>query len=398
MEFPPPGTRLSVLEAMKLAISSAKRGWGGARPNPHVGCVILSSAGDLVSVGYHAKSGTAHAEVAALSAMGVAVSRDGVVTGDISKLKGATVVVTLEPCAFEGRTGSCAKALAKLPIARLVYGLIDPHEKVSGQGLEILRNVNVKVQSWREAVAEGTGTANASEADLAAVGAALEEISEHFVWSQKKKVPFVALKVATTLDGIMAHSSGESKWITGEKAREEVHRLRAGFAAMLVGKNTFLRDNPFLNIRHGSFAGMQNKAIVLDSSGSALHRLRDSNLYKSHKPEDIFWIVDESFENSSLAEELGVQIIYGPVETALPQLYESGIDSIMVEGGARVLSYFIEHRLAQRLYHFIAPQVAGAAEGVAWTSQVKLNWDSRVRLHHVSTQMFGEDILLTGKF
>jgi diaminohydroxyphosphoribosylaminopyrimidine deaminase / 5-amino-6-(5-phosphoribosylamino)uracil reductase len=371
--------RLSPIEAMRLALNEAKKGWGYTRPNPNVGCVILSADGILLASGYHKKIGEAHAEIDALNNL-----------SDKSSLRDATVFVTLEPCAHTGRTGACAVALSQLPVREIVYGLVDPNPLVSGRGLEILRSAGKKVSALREVAAHAP--------ELPDLERELEAVAEHFLFNQRMKSPFVALKVATTLDGIMAHTSGESKWITGEAARTEVHRLRARFAAMLIGKNTFLRDNPYLNIRHPEFHDKSNKVIVLDSSGSGLLKLRASNLYKSHAPADIFWVVDESFENKSLVEELGINIVFAPIATALPQFFAAGIDSIMVEGGAQVLSYFIEHRLAQRMYHFIAPQIAGAQNGVAWTAQVKLNWDSRVRLKETSVTHFGEDLLLTGKF
>lgn len=365
---------------MQLALAEARKGWGRTRPNPNVGCVILSPDGSLVSAGYHERVGEAHAEINALK------------KAPPERLHGATVVVTLEPCAHEGRTGSCAKALAQLPIREVIYGLVDPNPLVSGKGLEILTAAGKIVTSLKESLRHG------EEELLASTKAKLEEVAEHFLWNQRQKLPFVALKVATTKDGFISVANAQTKWITGEEAREGVHRLRAGFAAMLVGKNTFIADNPSLNIRHPQFADLKNKVIVLDSKGSALPLLRESNLYKTHAPEDIYWVVAPEWVAPNaeaagqgavkqMARDLGIHLVPGPIEEALPHLYKVGIDSIMVEGGAEVLNYFVNKKLAQRLYHFVAP--FNGENGLKWQAPVELR--NRVELS------FGNDVLITGK-
>ena len=230
-------------EAMLLAIAEGSKGAGWVSPNPQVGCVILSSSGRLLSTGFHRKYGGPHAEVWALKALEKA-----------SDLEGAIVVVTLEPCAHEGKTPSCAKALAKLPISKVVYGLVDPNPLVAGQGLDIIRNAGIKVECITEFFPELT--------------APLEQLCEHFLMNQNQKRPFVSLKVATSLDGIMAMKGGESQWISGPESRARVQFLRATHDAVLVGSGTILVDNPRLNSRDSNYEGKDpNKVIILDRRG-----------------------------------------------------------------------------------------------------------------------------------
>jgi diaminohydroxyphosphoribosylaminopyrimidine deaminase/5-amino-6-(5-phosphoribosylamino)uracil reductase len=184
-------------EAMKLAIEEAARGAGFVAPNPLVGCVILSRDGALIGRGHHERIGEGHAEVRALESV-----------ADVSQLNAAQVFVTLEPCAHQGRTPSCAEALAKLPIASVTYGLEDPNPLVAGKGAEILRAAGKTVQIFGGLKTE------------------LEEACEIFLMNMREKRAFVALKAAASLDGKIALPDGSSQWITGEESRAHVQSLR----------------------------------------------------------------------------------------------------------------------------------------------------------------------------
>ena len=224
-------------QAMQLAISEALKGAPFVSPNPKVGCVILDSQGELLSTGYHKKFGEAHAEIEALKNL------------NPDQLKGAHLIVTLEPCAHEGKTPSCAKTLAKLPIKKVTFGLVDPNPLVAGQGAKILKEAGIEVEEYQGIL----------KADL-------EEVCEEFLWNFRQKKVFVAVKIAQSLDGKIALLNGESKWITGPDSRQKVHELRAQYDAVLVGKNTILIDNPSLDIRHPKIQ-KENKVVVLDRSG-----------------------------------------------------------------------------------------------------------------------------------
>jgi diaminohydroxyphosphoribosylaminopyrimidine deaminase/5-amino-6-(5-phosphoribosylamino)uracil reductase len=366
---------------MRLAIDEGKKGLGRVAPNPPVGCVILDSSGHWISQGHHRVYGGDHAEIDALKNI-----------KDLKQLEGATVYVTLEPCAHEGKTPSCAKKLATLPIRKVVYGLLDPNPLVAGQGLEILRQAGIEVELSR-------GLENE-----------LEQLPEHFLWNQREKKTFVSLKVATSLDGQLAHVSGESRWITGERAREEAHYLRAQHDAVLVGKETFLKDDPSLNIRHPLFSDLKNKAIVLDSKGEAFARLAGSRLAQAHQARHIIFVVGASQKNAkswpSQGDEACGAIWFcreddkGQIDLTdfLRMAFEYKILSILVEGGAQIISSFLKKKLAQRYYQFIAPQIVGGRSGTAVTDSLDLGaWSERLKLECPRYDQLGTDILVTGR-
>jgi diaminohydroxyphosphoribosylaminopyrimidine deaminase/5-amino-6-(5-phosphoribosylamino)uracil reductase len=368
---------LTPLGAMRLAIQEARKGLGFVAPNPAVGCVILDRNGDLISKGFHRQYGAAHAEVEAL----LAVQSE-------ERLRGAIVYVTLEPCAHEGQTPSCAKRLATLPLAKVVYGLRDPNPLVDGQGAGILRSAGIEVEEVDSAWGQD-------------IAVELEELAEIFTCHFRHRKTFVALKVATSLDGQMAHQSGESKWITGEEAREQGHFLRATYDAVLIGAGTFFKDDPRLDVRHPRFSSKANKVVILDATGDVLGRLAESNIFKTHKPNQIFLVTAEKSEN-----KLGVNIVpcslQGPgqlnLNEALTRLFELRIGSILVEGGAAVISSFLVAGLAQRIYQFIAPQIIGAKSGLSYTSGYSTeNLAQRIELLHPRAQLFGKDVMVTGR-
>lgn len=376
------GLTLTPIEAMRLAIVEAEKGWGNVSPNPLVGCVIVDKDQRLIAVGHHAEYGGPHAEAMALASI-----------EDKSVLKGATVYVTLEPCSHKGKTGSCALALIEYPIAKVIYGLIDPNPLVAGKGIKVLEGAEIKTELATASGALGPGAPAGAAAELAAD---LERLCEHFLWNQRHKKPFIALKAATTLDGMIASPEGESKWISNEDSRLETHRLRAGFDALLVGKNTFITDNPGLDARH-PLAKRINNVIVLDTKGEGLAKLKASQLQKVRPPKNIYWVVNRPERLRDTADDLGINLIQGPIEDAMDALMAAGIFSILVEGGAAVHSHFIEKRLAQRLYLFIAPQIAGGA-GIHWTQKfLPGGWDQRRKLRDVKIRAIKDDMYWTGR-
>src|SRR5690606_26256776 len=184
-------------------------------------CVVLNSKNELLATGRHERFGGDHAEINALKKI-----------KNSDDLKGSKWFVTLEPCAHEGKTPSCAKKLATLPIGEVTYGLKDPNPSVAGQGAKILVDAGIRAHVFNELQDE------------------LEELCESFLWNMREQKTFVAIKTATSMDGQIAHRSGESKWITGESARQHSHFLRACFDAIGIGKETVLKDRPALDVRH----------------------------------------------------------------------------------------------------------------------------------------------------
>jgi len=354
---------LTVDEALQLAMEEALKGAPFVSPNPKVGCVILNSKGELLSKGYHTRHGQPHAEVEALRGL----------TQD--QLQGAHVIVTLEPCAHEGKTPSCAKALAKLPIAKVTFGLVDPNPLVAGQGAKIIRTAGIQCEEYQGPLKNK-----------------LEEICEEFLWNFREKKVFVALKVAQSLDGKIALSNGISQWITGPEAREKVHELRAQYDAVLVGKNTVLKDNPSLNIRHPNIT-KQNRVIIMDRKGELLKHASSLKLFQLHKPENIFLCVSKE---QSVKTDLAHVIHANSLHETLNQIYSLGIRSVMVEGGGQVFSQFILEGLVQRYHVFTAPIILG--RGLDWTDGIAItSMDKRSNLKPSDLRKFGDDIYFSAR-
>jgi diaminohydroxyphosphoribosylaminopyrimidine deaminase/5-amino-6-(5-phosphoribosylamino)uracil reductase len=358
--------------AMELAIEEGKKGWGWTAPNPAVGCVILDESGKLLVKSYHKKLGDLHAEANAIN-----------LVSDKSQLKNATLYVTLEPCAHEGKTPSCAHLLKQFPFKQIIYGLKDPNPLVSGKGVEILKKINIDAISFSEVSTDKNILKN------------IHELSEIFFWNIKHQECFIALKVATSIDGIMALNNGESKWITNEASRNYVQYLRGKYDSILVGRKTFEMDNPNLNIRHENFINKKNKVVILDPKAKSLSKIENSNLLKHHQPNDIFVITNAPHESDKF------QII--PCKTKnnrfdLADLkkifFENQIYSVFVEGGSFVYSEFLSQKAFNKIYHFTSSSIIG--DGVSWTKGLKIGaLEDQLILERSKTQSFGGDLLTT---
>ncbi len=368
---------MTTIEAMRLAIEEAKKGYGFVSPNPVVGCVILDKNGHLLSTGYHAQVGQGHAEVEALKKV-----------ADPKQLDGAHVIVTLEPCSHFGRTPPCADRLAEYPIQKVTYGLLDPNPQVAGQGIAKLKAKGIVVEECTELREE------------------LEDLAEIFLFNMREQKTFAALKVATSLDGAVAFKSGESKWITSEESRHYAHFLRGQYDAVLVGSGTLLKDNPKLDVRHEKFKSRApNKVVIFDLKASTLNRLKEMQVAKVRPLENIYVVT--AADQISNFSKLGIFAISAKslqngildLSDVMKELYKHKIYSVYVEGGAETLSSFITQKSAQRLYQFIAPKILGAQHSRVWTEKVGFeNMQSALQLNGVQFQNFGSDILLSGRF
>ncbi len=372
---------------MELAIKTAKKGLGFVSPNPLVGCVIVDREHRFLSCGAHLKWGDAHAEINAINQV-----------QDISLLKGASVYVTLEPCAHRAKTGSCAKFLAELPIKKVFYGLMDSNPRVFGKGLEILRTHNKEVVHFKKYEFQ------------------CEKLCEQFSFYIKHQKPFVALKVGASLDGKVALKSGESQWITNEKSRKYGRELRAHYDATFVGAGTVLYDNPALDFRGTKFEGKKNNRIVLfDPKGKIPGIFLKTKIRKIHSPENIFVITSLEYTQTWLRE--GIQVIpwtqgedskwidkkennqENPEiqnrkewEKIFKELYKRGLVSLFVEGGPRVFGQILQEDLAQKLYLFESFKILGS--GLSWTQFFENKNLSHVpRLKLQKTHSFDEDKL-----
>ena len=374
------GMKLSDVQAMKLAMEQALLGQGFVSPNPLVGCVILDEEGQLLSHGFHAKAGEDHAEICALKK--VMPQR---------LLHGAKVYVTLEPCAHYGRTPPCAQALAQLPIAEVIYGIEDPNPLVAGKGLEILRAAGKKVRNLPEMTGD------------------LEELAEIFLFNIRHRRTFVALKVATSLDGKLAFHSGESQWITHEAARAKANEIRGSYDAVAVGARTILQDRPRLTLRHPRYAGKKTGIVViLDPQGQVLSDLPGMPFLQGENgPREVLVVVNqETYQRSKKPVHPKVSLLDCPsvaqgelsLEFLCEELYRRGLCSLFVEGGAQTHSAFLEQRVAQRLYQFVSPILMGGLSATTWTKDLNLTrMADRIDLHRVRWEIIGPDALVTGR-
>lgn len=216
---------------MARALELARRGQLTTRPNPRVGCVLVKE-GAVVGEGYHIRAGGPHAEVHALRAAG-------------ETARGATAYVTLEPCSHFGRTPPCSQALIDAGVARVVAAMVDPNPRVAGRGLKMLTDAGI-------------------QAEHGLMAAEAEAVNPGFMKRMRTGLPFVRIKLASSLDGRTALANGESKWITGPEARADVQRLRAISDAVITGADSVLADNPSMNVRHGELGHWQNRIAADD--------------------------------------------------------------------------------------------------------------------------------------
>jgi diaminohydroxyphosphoribosylaminopyrimidine deaminase/5-amino-6-(5-phosphoribosylamino)uracil reductase len=374
---PTPGQVLTPSEAMRLAIREGRRGTGFVSPNPLVGCVIVDSDHRLLATGYHAKLGEAHAEIAAIKKI-----------SDPKKIRGAHVYVTLEPCAHEGRTGSCAKALVPLKPASVTYAVEDPNPLVSGKGARILREVGIRAEplSGREDIRDRWQLVDDAE-----------DLAEIFLYNQRAGETFIAVKVASTLDGQIALASGESKWITSEKAREHAHLIRARYDAVAVGVTTLKSDDPSLNVRHPRYPDFQNKAVVFDPTGRGLASLNVPSLMRVRPEESVIVVTDRDLkiENVTGVKLLPVARRDGlfDIDEVLQGLSSLGVHSMMIEGGSQTISAFFNARKVHRLHAYLAPSLFGAKQAITWSSGFGVpSMEARIRLENSHRRVLGDDL------
>ena len=298
---------------MKICIQLAKLAEGQVSPNPLVGCVVLDKNGNQISTGFHAKYGENHAE------------RDALLKLNNGEEKEGTLFVNLEPCSHFGKTPPCADLIIERGIKKVVIGMRDVNPLVNGKGVEKLTNAGIEVIE------------NVLKDEC-------EMLNEVFIKDFTQKKVFVAIKTASTLDGKIATSSGSSKWITSEKARDEVKNIRNRYDAIMTSSATILADNPEM---------IHRKKIILD------RKLKTDLHSKIYKSGEIYLFNDtlDMFEG-------GINFIKTPVVNEkldinfiLDRAYKLGIKSVLVEAGGHLNGSMLEY--ADKIYHFIAPKITG---------------------------------------
>ncbi len=298
---------------MKKCIELAKGGEGQTSPNPLVGCVVLDKDGNEISTGFHHKYGENHAE------------RDALLKLTNGEEKGGTLIVNLEPCSHHGKTPPCADLIIERGLKRVVIGMQDVNPIVAGNGIKKLKNAGIEVV---EHVLEDE----------------CKSLNEVFIKNMTQKKVFVAIKTATTLDGKIATQNGSSKWITSEKAREEVKVIRNRYDAIMTSSATILADNPTM---------LHRKKIILD------RKLRTNLEAPIYKNGEIYL-----FNDSLDMFEGGINFIKTPVhdekldlEFVFNKAYELGIKSVLLESGGHLTGSALKY--ADKIYHFIAPKITG---------------------------------------
>ncbi|SHK88826.1 bifunctional diaminohydroxyphosphoribosylaminopyrimidine deaminase/5-amino-6-(5-phosphoribosylamino)uracil reductase RibD [Desulforamulus aeronauticus] len=355
---------------MQLALELAEKARGRTSPNPMVGAVLVKD-GEVVGKGFHVKAGSAHAEVVALTDAG-------------ERAKGATAYVTLEPCCHYGRTGPCTEALLKAGVKKVVVAMKDPNPLVAGQGLAILREAGLEVESGlleEEAV----------------------RLNEVFLKYITTKRPFVVMKAATSLDGKIATATGESKWITGAAAREYGHRLRDTYDAILVGVTTILADDPSLTARLPEGRGRDPIRIILDSQArtptGAKVLIQESAAHTIVATTEAAPVERRA---SLLAAGAEVLVIPGAgpgvdLVKLMEILGEKQITSVLIEGGGKVNGSALTAGIVDKVAWFLALKIIGgdAAPGPVRGEGVAALKDA-TKLYDVALERLGEDTLITG--
>lgn len=348
---------------MRRALKLAKKADGKVSPNPLVGCVIVKN-GKIIGEGYHMEYGGNHAEVNAILNTNTSV-------------EGSCMYVTLEPCSHYGNTPPCAKRIVEEKIEKVVIGMKDPNPKVCGQGIKILKEAGIKVE-------------------MSSLGYECERLNEKFIKYITTKKPFVALKWASTLDGKIATKTKNSQWISNEKSRAYVHKLRNSYKGILVGVNTVIEDNPRLTCRIEN--GINPIRVILDTNGRTP---LDSEVFKVNGKtimlvrENLIRELEEKFKNVN-ASIIGCRTKNGRIElnNALVKLGEIGIDSLLIEGGGTVNASFLQENLVDKIYTFIAPKIIGG-EGLNSIDSLGINMVSEsVKLNIGKVEQFDNDIFI----
>ena len=358
---------------MRTALTAAARAIGFTEPNPRVGCVLVDDLGLEIGSGHTQQAGGPHAEIMAL--------RDAAARGH--PVVGATAYVTLEPCAHHGRTGPCCDALIAAGIRRVVASLADPNPLVCGQGFERLRAAGVVVDI-------GPGAEEARELNLG------------FFSRMQRKIPWVRLKVAASLDGKTALDNGVSQWITSPEARADGHAWRARAGAILTGIGTVREDNPRLDVRLAP-CPRQPPLVVIDSR---LETPPDAKLFIEGRQ---VWVVAavRDDKKARALEMRGASVRYLPGQSSgtrgkvdlravLLELAQQGINELHVEAGHKLNGSLLREGLVDELLMYLAPKLIGQGRDLAAFGPLA-SLDDALALEFVSSSMVGPDLRLVAR-
>ncbi len=346
---------------MRKAINLAKQGEGETSPNPLVGAVVVKNQ-KILAKGFHQRYGMAHAEINALEKAG-------------SLACGATLYVNLEPCCHYGKTPPCLDRIIKAGIKRVVIAIKDPNPQVCGKSIRKLRSHSVKVS-------------------LGICKEEALELNKVFFKNMKQRLPFVAAKAAQSLDGKIATSAGQSKWITTKQARNFSYKLRDKYDAILIGAETLRKDNPKLN----GLKKIPYKVII----SSSLDLPENSYLFKNFPGNTVIFTDKKSGKNNKLPKQIKIIPLKMTkkglsLKQILKKLYSFGIMSVFVEGGSETLGRFFKQKLIDKAYFFLAPKILGgkkALTSVGFEGFRKIN--EALEIDNITINKIGKDILISG--
>lgn len=354
---------------MRMALRLAEKAKGRTSPNPMVGAVVVKG-GRVIAGGYHHQAGGPHAEAIALKKAG-------------TKAKGATLYVTLEPCSHTNkRTPPCTPLILQSKVKRVVVSMIDPNPSVFGGGIKTLRKAGIEVT---------TGMLETES----------KKLNESYIKFITTGTPFVTLKIAQTLDGRIATASGESKWITGEKAREEGHRLRNSNDAILVGINTVLKDDPSLTTRIPG--GRDPIRVIVDS------RLRiplNAKVLTQRSSSKTCIATLETMPKDKLVKllDVGAEILLArgrkghvDLKYLMKMLGSFGITSVLIEGGAEVNASALKSGIVDKVVMFVAPKLMTGTDSLCSIGgKAPVILSQAVVLHKVTSRFVGGDLMIEG--
>lgn len=341
---------------MRYALSMARRGLGRTAPNPSVGCVIVKN-NCIIAAARTADGGRPHAEAQALQDAGV-------------EAKGATIYVTLEPCAHHGKTPPCIDAIIKAGPARVVIGVLDINPVVNGKGVEALKAAGISV------------TIGVLEAEC-------RKVVSGFFRTLNENRPHISLKTACTIDGKIAMADGQSKWITGALARKHVHGLRARHDAILVGAGTVIADNPDLRTR---FDGIDHNSIRIVLGSENYQIPHTSRLFETASAQDPVWIYGQANKDQIRHDHIKYFDCHNIYEI-LKSISQQGVTRLLVEGGPKVVTSFFKAGLWDEIYIYRAPFFLGSDARPALEGIDLQNLSDRYELDLMHNQKLGKDSL-----
>ena len=368
---------------MELALRLAKRGLGRTSPNPMVGAVIVKN-GRIAGKGYHKKAGLPHAEMAALKEAGM-------------NARGATMYVNLEPCDHFGRTPPCTAAIIKSGVKKVVAAMKDPNPLNNGRGFRRLKKNGIKVI---KGVLEGEA----------------KRLNEVFVKYVAKKMPFVIVKAAQSLDGKIATKTRDSKWISHPESRRYVHRLRGQVDAVMVGVGTVIRDDPLLTSRLQKkvyslqFTVYRKKIkqpikIIVDSR---LKTPLNSRIFNYDSPAKVIIATTKKAQKNKIKKliKIGAEVLILKEKNGktnlrhlMKELGKREITSVLVEGGGELIGGLVDGKLVDKFLFFIAPKIIGGKGAIASVGGEGIDKISQaLNLKNTSYRKFGDDLLIQGYF